>query len=100
MPRTGRHPDDILRHGVPARAVLVRWHRSGLRSDDGDDLYSLVLNVEGRSGARQVNVGAAVPARAVPCLRDGAELPVRVLADDPRAVAVDFDGAITGTDVA
>lgn len=93
----GLRPDEILRHGRPARARLVRWHRSGLRTRDGDDLYSLVLNVEGSSGSLQVNVGAAVPARAVACLRDGAELPVRVLDEDPRAVAVDFDAAVDGT---
>ncbi len=90
MTRSAAQHEHILRDGVPARAVLVRSHRSGLRSEDGLDLYALVLNVGGPSGSRQVQVGTAVPERAVASLRAGAELPVRVLPEDPGAVAVDF----------
>jgi hypothetical protein len=93
----GSRPDvsDILRDGEPGRAELVRSHRSGLRSPDGSDLYTLVLNVRAPgSPARQVNVGAAVPAEAVVCLSPGSDLPVRVLAGRPRRVAVDFEAAV------
>jgi hypothetical protein len=89
------HPtEEILLLGAPARAVVVRSHRSGLRSGDGLDLYALVLNVSGGCGSRQVNVGAAVPGWAQARVRPGVELPVRILDDDVRAVAVDFAAAL------
>lgn len=83
--------DEILQRGMPARAVVVRSQWSGLRTRDGVGLYTIVLNVAGDGGSRQVTVGSAVPEQAVRCLRPGVDLPVRVLAGDVRAVAVDFD---------
>lgn len=91
MPSSDLDQDEILRRGTPTRAVVVRSQWSGLLSRDGVGLYTIVLNVTGHDGARQVTIGSAVPELAVPCLRPGTDLPVRVLADDVRAVAVDFD---------
>jgi hypothetical protein len=86
--------EEILLLGVPARAVVVRSHRSGLRSGDGLDLYTLVLNVSEGGGSRQVQVGSAVPEWALSRLGAGVELPIRILDDDVRAVAVDFAAAL------
>lgn len=101
MSRSRPDHHDVLARGHRARAVVVRAERSGLSDAAGTPMYAVVLNVvTAGAPARQVRVPTPVPAHAVSCLVPGTEVPVRVLADDPRAVAVDVAAAVAEADVA
>lgn len=89
-------PDEVLRRGVPARAVVVRRRGSGLRNDDGLELHTLVLNVQGagdasdRAAALQLTAVVALAAEEVDLVDEGAEVPIAVLEERGRVVAVDL----------
>jgi hypothetical protein len=86
-------PQEILRRGTPARAVVVRRRASGLRNEDGLELHTLVLNLVDVSTPVQLTAVVALDRSELGLVADGAEVPVAVLGDRGRVVAVDLDRA-------
>ncbi len=72
---------------------MVRRRGSGLRNDDGVELHSLVLNLLEGSASVQVTAVVALDDAELDLVREGAEVPVAVLGDRAKVVAVDLDRA-------
>jgi hypothetical protein len=86
---------ELLATGTPARAVIIQSQPMGVRSQAGIDVYGFVLTIlcDGHA-PYQTQVGNAVPPAAVPLLYPGANLPAKVIPDQPNHVAIDWDAAI------
>lgn len=84
----------ILATGTPAEAVVVANAPLGVRNHEGHDLHIFTLTVM-PSGAQpyQVQVGNPFPAEALPLVFPGAKVPVKIGADGPHAVAIDWTAA-------
>jgi len=86
---------DILAQGDPVRVVIVQSAPLGMKNPQGVDLYGFVLSVlHDGSIPTEAHVGNPVPQNCVAMLFPGNNLPAKVLADNPQAVAIDWDGAI------
>jgi hypothetical protein len=85
----------ILATGLPTRVVIVQTMPVNMKNPQGLDMYALVLTVmhDGQLPTR-AQVGNPVPAACVGLLYPGSNLPARVLADNPGAIAIDWDAAI------
>ncbi|HPG15799.1 MAG TPA: hypothetical protein P5193_08025 [Microthrixaceae bacterium] len=86
-------PDEVLRRGDPTRAVVVHARSSGLRDDQGRELFTLVLNVREGVGSVQLTAVVALDETETDLVAEGADLPVAVLANRGRIVAVDLTRA-------
>jgi hypothetical protein len=86
---------DILAQGDPVRVVIVQSAPLGLKNPQGVDLYGFVLSVL-HDGAipTEAHVGNPVPPNCVAMLFPGSNLPAKVMADNPNAVAIDWEAAI------
>lgn len=84
----------ILERGLPADLVIVGNSPLGVRNYLGHDvhIFTLTVSVSGQA-PYQVQVGNAVPARALPLLYPGSKVPGKVMAGEPNSVAIDWDAA-------
>ncbi len=89
----------ILASGTPAEAVVVANQPLGVRNHEGHDVHLFTLTVVPMDGQPyQVQVGNPFPATALPLVFPGAKVPVKIGADGPHAVAIDW-AAAQGTDL-
>jgi hypothetical protein len=67
-----------------------------MRVGGGRHLYALLLAVDGAVRVpKRVRLAFAVPAAAVPVIREGVTLPARWIADgDARELQIDWDAAL------
>lgn len=85
----------ILADGVPIRAVIIQSEPLSAKNASGVPLYAFVLTIlQDGQPPRQTQVGNPVPDDAVPLLYPGSNLPAKVSADDPKAVAIDWAAAL------
>ena len=93
--REGGGAAEVLARGDPVRAVIVQTQPLGMKNQDGVDLRALLLTVlqEGKA-PRQAKVGNPVPAEAVPLLYPGANVPAKVLPEEPDGVVIDWKAAL------
>jgi hypothetical protein len=84
----------ILGVGVPARVTIEASAFLGLRNADGLDMHAFKTTVtpDGKPSC-DVQFSNPVPGDAAALIKDGAELPAKVLADNPNAVAIDWAAA-------
>lgn len=68
----------------------MRAHDSGLRDGRGRELLTLVLNVREGAGSVQLTAVVALDDTERELVREGADVPVSVLEDRGRIVAVDL----------
>lgn len=66
---------------------------SGLRDDQGRELFTLVLNVREDDGSVQLTAVVALDETETDLVAEGADLPVALLVDRGRVVAVDLTRA-------
>jgi hypothetical protein len=85
----------ILSVGLPVRVIIVQTMPVNMKNPQGLDMYALVLTVlhDGQLPTR-AQVGNPVPAACIGLLYPGCNLPAKVLADNPGAIAIDWDAAI------
>lgn len=80
----------ILEHGKPITVVLVANQPIGINNAKGDPVHALTLTVaEGVDTPYQIQVGNAVPAKALPLVFPGSKLHAK-LGDGPNDVVVDW----------
>ncbi len=84
----------ILATGKPAEAVIVANAPLGMRNHEGHDLHVFTLTVLPMDAdPYQVQIGNPLPSAALPLVFPGARVPVRIGAEGPHAVAVDWSSA-------
>lgn len=85
---------EILANGVPARAIIVENEelRPPKQDKKGNPMYRFLLTVmrDGQDPYR-ANVGNGVPAAALPFLFPGSNVPVKVDANDPNGIVIDWE---------
>jgi hypothetical protein len=84
----------ILANGIPGTATVLRHEDvGGVSPRTGHPLEGLALEVRAEDGRPPFEVAFTygVPPEHRLALRPGAELPVRILANDATGVAIDFD---------
>lgn len=89
---------EILARGVPCKVVVVGWSPlPGVKDSAGLDATGFVLSVfaEGKT-PYQVQIGVGVPPEAVPLVYAGAQLPGKMLPENPDMVAIDWQAAMAG----
>lgn len=88
---------EILARGLPCRVVIVGWTPLGVKDSSGLDATGFVLSVfaEGKA-PYQVQIGVGVPPEAVPLVYAGAQLPGKMLAENPELVTIDWQAALAG----
>lgn len=87
----------ILAHGTEAEAVIVANQPLGLRNHEGHDVHLFTLTVTPPGAAPyQVQVGNPLPGAALPLVFPGARVPIKVGADGPQSVAIDWERAQAG----
>jgi hypothetical protein len=93
--REGGGAAEVLARGTPVRAVIVQTQPLGMKNEEGVDLHAFLLTVlpEGKV-PYQSKVGNPVPTEAVPLLYPGANLPARVLPEEPDGVVIDWTAAL------
>ena len=93
--REGGGAAEVLARGLPVRAVIVQTQPLGMKNEEGVDLHAFLLTVlpEGKA-PYQAKVGNPVPTEAVPLLYPGANLPAKVLPEEPDGVVIDWAGAL------
>lgn len=69
---------------------MVRRRGSGLRNEHGIELHTLVLNLGVGDAAVQLTAVAALDEADLELVQEGAEVPVAVLGDRVKVVAVDL----------
>jgi hypothetical protein len=86
---------EVLARGLPVRAVIVQTQPLGMKNKEGVDLHAFLLTVlqEGKA-PYQAKVGNPVPTEAVPLLYPGANVPAKVLPEEPEGVVIDWSAAI------
>ncbi|MBG0832442.1 hypothetical protein HS041_32570 [Planomonospora sp. ID67723] len=85
---------DLLARGVPGTAlVLGTFGMDGMTADNGDPIVGFVLLVTPADGRLpyEVRLGHRVPAAHLHRTLPGTGLPVKIAAEDPEKVAVDWD---------
>ena len=87
---------EVLARGVPVRAVIVATQPMWLRNPEGLDIHAFQLSVmqDGRA-PRETRVANPVPPEARSLLVVGANLPAKVLPEEPDGVAIDWSAALT-----
>ena len=93
--REGGGAAEVLARGLPVRAVIVQTQPLGMKNEEGVDLHAFLLTVlpEGKA-PYQSKVGNPVPTDAVPLLYPGANLPAKVLPEEPDGVVIDWAAAL------
>ncbi len=82
---------DVLRTGIPARAVIVASQPLGMRNPEGVDVYAFMLTVMPQAGnPYQTQVGNPVPPTALPFLYPGSHVQVKIEQSNPNAVVIDW----------
>jgi hypothetical protein len=81
---------------MPVRAVIVATQPMNMRNPEGVDIHAFVLSVlqEGRA-PREARVANPVPPEARTLLVNGANLPAKVLPEEPEGVVLDWTAALT-----
>lgn len=88
----------ILATGTPAEAVVVANQPLGVRNHEGHDIHVFTLTVIPMgSQPYQVQIGNPFPASALPLVFPGARVPVKIGADGPESVAIDWPAALGST---
>ena len=81
----------ILARGREAEAVIVANQPLGIRNHEGADVHLFTLTVLPADGQPyQVQVGNPLPPTALPLVFPGAKVPVKVGAEGPQNVAIDW----------
>ncbi|WCO65678.1 hypothetical protein PO878_14330 [Iamia majanohamensis] len=81
----------ILARGREAEAVIVANQPLGIRNHEGADVHLFTLTVLPAGGQPyQVQVGNPLPPTALPLVFPGAKVPVKVGAEGPQSVAIDW----------
>jgi hypothetical protein len=86
----------ILATGEACQVVIVQYQDMGMNGPTGDPIYAFVLTVI-PTGAQpyQIQVGNPVPARALPKLFPGSQVPAKRIPSDAQSVVIDWDAALT-----
>jgi hypothetical protein len=84
-------PARALSEGVPDKVSVLLHQRQWLATPDGAELYAVKVRLASNGSEFQVNV--PVPASATSLLQDGAELPAKRLAADPKVLMIDWAAA-------
>ncbi|MBG0815510.1 hypothetical protein [Planomonospora sp. ID82291] len=86
---------DLLARGLPGTATVTgTFDLNGMTADNGDPIVGFVLQVAPGDGRApyQVRLGHRVPPAHLHRTVPGTRLPVRIAAEDPEKVAVDWEG--------
>lgn len=84
----------ILATGAPAEAVIVANAPLGIRNHEGHDVHLFTLTVLPPGGdPYQVQVGNPLPVQALAHVFPGARVPVKIGAEGPQAIAIDWAAA-------
>jgi hypothetical protein len=84
----------ILASGAPAEAVVVANQPLGVRNHEGHDVHVFTLTVIPMDAQPyQVQIGNPFPSEALPLVFPGAKVPVKIGAEGPHAVAIDWASA-------
>ncbi|GAT67404.1 lipoprotein [Planomonospora sphaerica] len=86
---------DLLTRGLPGTAtVMGTFDLNGMTAGNGDPIVGFVLQVvpDGGGAPYQVRLGHRVPPAHLHRTVPGTRLPVRIAAEDPEKVAVDWEG--------
>lgn len=97
QPKAATHSAaDILANGEPCTAVIAMFQDAGMKHPvSGDPIYALMLTVMPTNDTPyQVQVGLAVPARALPKLFPGSQVPAKRAPGTPNEVVIDWDAAL------
>lgn len=91
-----RSATEILTGGEACQAVIASFQDLGQQHPEtGDAIYAFVLTVIPAAGdPYQAQVGFGVPAKALPKLFNGAQLPAKRMPDTPNEVVIDWDTAL------
>jgi hypothetical protein len=93
--REGGGAADVLARGAPVRAVIIATQPMGMKNPEGVDIHAFILTVlQDGQAPRQAKVGNPVPPEAVPLLFNGANLPAKVLPEEPEGVVIDWTAAL------
>jgi hypothetical protein len=93
--REGGGAAEVLARGVPVRAVIVATQPMGMKNPEGLDIHAFILTVlQDGQAPRQTKVGNPVPPEAVPLLFNGANVPAKVLPEEPDGVVIDWQAAL------
>ncbi|GGS78346.1 hypothetical protein GCM10010156_41290 [Planobispora rosea] len=85
---------DLLARGLPGTAtVLGTFSMNGMTAENGDPIVGFMLRVtpDGGHAPYEVRLGHRVPSAHLHRTLPGTELPVRIAAEDPEKVAVDWE---------
>ncbi|MDP2292956.1 MAG: hypothetical protein Q8M22_17365 [Actinomycetota bacterium] len=92
----GSSAADVLERGLSCRVAILQFQDMGMVSQTGLPIYAFALSVLPEAGKPyQVQIGNPVLPDAIPLLYPGAQLPAKVLADDPNSIVIDFAAALT-----
>lgn len=97
QPKAATHSAaDILANGEPCSAVIAMFQDTGMKHPvSGDPVFALMLTVMPTNDSPyQVQVGLAVPARALPKLFPGSQVPAKRAPGTPNEVVIDWDAAL------
>ncbi|MFB9877275.1 hypothetical protein ACFFMN_04965 [Planobispora siamensis] len=95
-PEPGEHLSaaELIARGLPGAAtVLGTFSMDGMTADNGDPIVGFVLRVTPDDGRApyEVRIGHRVPVAHLHRTLPGTSLPVRIAAEDPQKLAIDWD---------
>lgn len=93
--KPGGSAADVLARGLACRVAVLQFQDMGMTNAAGLPIYAFVLTVLPEGGKPyQVQIGNPVQMDAIPLIYPGAQLPAKVLAEDPNTVVIDFAAAL------
>ena len=86
---------DVLARGLDCRVAVLQFQDMGMTNAAGLPIYAFALTVIPQGGKPyQVKIGNPVQHDAIPLVYPGAQLPAKVLPEDPNSVVINFAAAL------